>query len=351
MTVFPALVNALTIVAFLFVSPVYADAGVVDSQKISFKKIPEIYSTDAVIEAVNQATISAQTAGRIQEINFDVDDFVPKGSVIMRFRDTKQQAALKQAKAALEEAQVRYTEAKQEFQRIEDVYKRKLVSKAEFDKAIANHKAAVQQLDQAKAKKLRDQEDVDRTVVRAPYAGIVVKRHVQVGETASAGQALMTGFSMDSLRAVTKIPQKVIALIKPENEAYVSIQDMSDGLARKATASRVSINPYGNPETHTYNVRLYFKSGIANAMPGMYVKASFVIGESNYLLVPEMAVVKRGEVTAVYIVGNDNRISYRQIRAGNEMQDGFLEVLSGISEGEQVALDPAKAVAMLKKQQ
>ena len=350
MTVFSAFVNLLSIVVFLFVSSVHADVSVLASQKINYQSIPEVYTTDAVIEAINQATISAQTAGRIQEIYFDVDDYVPKGSVIMRFRDTQQQAALRQSKAALNEAQIRFVEAKQEFKRIEDVYKKKLVSKAEFDKAIANHKAAVQRLDQAKAKTLRDQEEVDRTVVRAPYGGIVVKRHVQVGETARLGQALMTGFSMDSLRAITKVPQKIIALIKPENKAYVSIQDVSDGIVKKATASRVSINPYGNSRTHTYDVRLYFKSGIANAMPGMYVKASFVTGESKHLFVSKKAVVKRGEVTAVYVIGKDKRISYRQVRVGNELQDGFFEVLSGISEGEQVALDPAIAFEKLKKQ-
>lgn len=338
---------------------VFADAAQLQSSDVNYQSIARFIEVDATIEAINKATVSAQTSGRITEINFDVDDFVPRDSVIMRFRDTKQKAALDQAQAAVKEAQTRLVEAQKEFQRIEDVYRKKLVSKAQYDKAQANQEASTQQLGQAKAQLVQAREEHDRTIVRAPYAGIVIKKHVQAGETARVGQPLMTGFSMKAMRATAKVPQKFIGLIKPENKAYVETGALSmlDGpgvfeeVKESREVSKISISPFGDPDTHSYDVRLYFENVTANLMPGMHVKARFQVGESRHLLVPDAAVVRRGEVTAVYVIGGTGKVSYRQVRTGKELISGQIEVLAGLDAGEKVATDPGEAVALFKQQQ
>ena len=85
---------------------------------------------DAVIDAINKSTVSSQTSGRITEVLVDVDDYVQKGAVLVRFRDKEQQAALRAAKAQASEAEAN-------FKRVKDLVERKLVPKAEFDKAEA----------------------------------------------------------------------------------------------------------------------------------------------------------------------------------------------------------------------
>ena len=122
----------LLLILFVFSNTPSQAANELDLQtaEVKTETITQQQSFDAVIEAARQATVSAQTSGRIVEINFDVDDLVPKGSVILRFRDTEQRAALKSTQAGLKEAEARYKEAQSEFNRVKDLLKRKLVSQA-----------------------------------------------------------------------------------------------------------------------------------------------------------------------------------------------------------------------------
>lgn len=99
-------------------------------------------TVDGTIEAVNQATVSAQTAGRITEILYDVNDVVPAGAVIIRLKGNEQRAGLDGAQAALTEAKARNAEAAATYQRISDLFQRHVVSKAQLDQATANRDAA-----------------------------------------------------------------------------------------------------------------------------------------------------------------------------------------------------------------
>ena len=92
---------------------------------------------DGVVEAVNQATLSAQTGGRVLELPFDVDDYVKAGDVVVRFTDVEQRSASRQAQAQLSAAQAAAREAEAEYTRIADIYQRKLVAKAQLDQATA----------------------------------------------------------------------------------------------------------------------------------------------------------------------------------------------------------------------
>lgn len=292
---------------------------------------------DATIEAVNQATISAQTSGQIVEVNFDVDDFVPKDSVIIRFRDKEQQAAATAAEA-------RYIESRSNFERIKDLYQKKLVSKSDFDKGEAGFKAA-------KAEYERAQEQLEHTIVRAPYSGIVVKRHVEPGEVANPGQPLMTGISLELLRATANVSQRYIDDIRNGGSARVLLprRDVTSQ-PESVEVADITISPFADAVSHTFKVRVDLPEGRHDGVyPGMFAKVAFTVDESERLLVPKEAVVLRSEVTAVYVIDEQGKVSFRQIRAGQTL-DGGVEVLAGLSAGERVALEPIRAGVLLKQQ-
>ncbi len=287
---------------------------------------------DGLTEAVKQATVSAQVTGRITEINFDVDDFVPKGEVILRFRDKEQ-------RAAVDAAQARFDEASAEHKRVSDLLERKLVARAAFDKAEAALKAARAELDRA-------QEQLDNTVVRAPYAGIVTKRHVEVGETANVGQALVTGLSLEDVRVTVDLPQDMVGVVRERGQARVVFTHLGgDGIA----AESITVFPYADPASHTFRTRVELPAGLQGVYPGMFAKVSFVTEEVQRLVVPASAVVHRSEVTAVYVVDSEGRVGFRQVRLGHATDDSVI-VLAGLSEGERVALDPTAAAVYLKQQ-
>jgi RND family efflux transporter MFP subunit len=318
-----------------------APAPPLDAVVVELERTPLERQLDGTIEAVNQGTVSAQTAGRVAEILFDVNDFVPAGAVIMRLRATEQRASLAQAQAALRETQAREEEAQTRLRRIDDMYQRKVVPKATLDEAAANRDAAVARLVAARAAVESAREGVDYTEIRAPYAGVVTKRHVEVGETVSPGTPLMSGLSLRYLRVSVDVPQSIVARVRQIRRAAVYI----DG--RRVEAIKLTIFPVAAAPSNTFRARLDLPENAADLYPGMFVKVGFVIGDVDRLLVPRASLVERSEVRGVYVLDEGNRTSLRQVRTGHAFGDR-IEILSGIAPGERVAVNPLAAMKQLK---
>ncbi len=302
--------------------------------EVRYVQAPRERVLDGLIEAVKQATISAQTSGRVIEINYDVDDYVEKGAILLRFRDKEQ-------RASFDAAQANYKEAQSDYQRSTELFEKKLVARAMLDKAEARLKATRAQRDQAR-------ENLEHTQVRAPYSGIMVKRHIEVGETAAVGQKLFTGLSLESLRASVNAPQDIINTIRSKQQARVIIDRKSQ---QSVPAESLTISPYADPTTHSFTIRVNLPAGDYQIYPGMFVKVEFVLDEVQQLVVPERAVTHRSEVSAVYVVDDQQTLHYRQIRVGRRYGDHDVVILAGLNAGELVALDPIKAVVRYKEQQ
>jgi RND family efflux transporter MFP subunit len=315
-------------------SAIQAESAQLATAAARYVETPQQRVLDAVIEAVKQATVSAQTSGRVIEINYDVDDYVEKGSILLRFRDKEQRARFDAAQANFEEAQ-------SDYKRTTELFEKKLVAKAMLDKAEARLKAARAERDQAK-------ENLEHTQVRAPYSGIVVQRHIEIGETAAVGQKLFTGLSLESLRATVNVPQDIINTIRSKQQAQVIID--RDG-GKSVTAESLTISPYADPITHTFTVRVNLPAGDYQIYPGMFVKVAFALDEVQQLVVPVSAVSQRSEVSAVYVVDDKQRVHYRQVRIGQQQDQDQAVILAGLKEGERVALEPLHAVVRYKEQQ
>jgi RND family efflux transporter MFP subunit len=305
-------------------------AGELATVTVKTIELPELRIVDATIEAVQQATVSAQTSGRITEIMVDVDDYVSKGTVIIRLRDKTQRAAFNAARARFEEAQA-------EYKRVKDIYEKKLVAKALLDKAEAQLKTTRAQLETAS-------EALENTVIRAPYSGIVVKRHVEVGETANVGQPLMTGLSLEKLRAVVQLPQTLVHHAREHKQSWVWV---GRDLTTPIKSESLTISPFADKDSHTFLVRVNLPAGDYHVYPGMHTKVGFLTGTHSSLVIPENAIARRSEVSGVY-VKEKGQIKFRYIRLGKQLPDQQREVLSGLSEGEEVLQDPAQAIAVLK---
>lgn len=302
---------------------------------------------DGVVEAVNQSTVSAQTTGRVVELPYDVGDYVEQGSVIVRITTAEQRARSGAAEATLSEANARLAEAQLVYDRTQDVYERKLIARAQFDKAAADLDSARARAEAARASVAEAREGLGYTVIRAPYSGVVVARQVQLGEAVTPGRPLMTGVSLDALRAAVDIPQQHIGALRKHGRARVILPD-----ARSVPVTDLRLPPAANPSTHSFRVlaNLPALDGNAGVFPGTLVKVAFVSGETRGLQVPPEAVVHRGELTACYIVGDTGNVSFRALRVGSPGADGRIPVLAGLAAGEKVALDPIAAAAAYKAQ-
>jgi RND family efflux transporter MFP subunit len=325
--------------------PALLPAAELETATASKRETSREFWLDGDVEAINQTTLSAQTQGQVEEILFDVDDFVEAGQVLIRLKDTEQRAGLNQAKADLKEAIARLQEAEDDFKRTKDLFARKLASQSQLDKSTASQKSARARKDAAAARLIKASEQFEYTRIKAPYSGIVTHRHVEVGETASPGQKLMSGISLEQLRVTVDMPQSLIAVIREQGKARVLLPsgETIDGV-------ELTIFPFADQSSSTFKVRVRLPDGVKGLFPGMFVKTGFVTGTKQYLVVPRSAVVYRSEVTAVYVVDKQGGVHFRHIRAGQPNSDDTLSIIAGLSPGDEVAVDPVAAAKLLKQQ-
>jgi len=298
---------------------------------------------DGVIEAVNQATVAAQTGGRIVELPFDVGDFVKQGEVIVRLTGVEQKAQAGSAAAALTEAGARLSEARLQYDRVADLFGRGVVAKAALDRAKADLDSATARVEAARNALAQAREQADYTVVRAPYSGIVVKRHAEVGETVTVGRPLLSGLSLEHLRVVVEVPQQHAGPLRSHKKARVLMPD-----GRWVAASELRIPPNADSATHTFRVLVSLPQGDYGAFPGTLVKVAFVSGTQEQVLVPAAALLRRAEVTGVYVM-DSGRPSLRYVRTGSADAEGRVPVLAGLEPGEKILAD-AVAGGLLYRQ-
>ncbi|TXH68803.1 MAG: efflux RND transporter periplasmic adaptor subunit [Thiothrix sp.] len=311
-------------------------------------------------------------------------------------------ANFQQAQAGVQEAQALLKEAQADFGRISEIYTRRLIPRADYDRseaALSTAKARVNSAqaqaaaaqaqaesakaqiasarslveaasarvgsadaalaaasatvdaskanqEAAKAQATQATEVLGYTSLVAPYSGIVTQRHVQVGETVNIGTPIMTGISLDQLRVVVEVPQRMINQVRARGKAVVQADDSFEYLPVKS----MTIFPYADPKTNAFQVRLNLQEGQDKLYPGMFVKVGFVMGDSKGLVIPKQAVAIRSEVIGVYVINEQGLPSLRQIRLGKEVDSQQVKVLAGLSPHEQIALDPVQAAIYLKKQ-
>jgi RND family efflux transporter MFP subunit len=296
---------------------------------------------DGIVEAVQQAAIVAQTSGRVIALERDVDDPVSRGDVILRISAVEQKANLDAARQALTEAAAMATEARSRHARVKELASQQLLSQSDLDRATADRDGAEARLAAARAGVAAAEEQYGYTQVRAPFDGVVTARQVEVGEAVNPGQPLTAVAALGALRVNVDVPQALAEEIRALGSARVYTRD------QVLESAGITVFPAAASGSNTVRVRVELPEGLGEIYPGMFVKAGFRSSQPVALRVPAPAVVRRSEVTAVYVIGEDGEVRLRQVRLGRQLGDE-VEVLAGLSAGEQIAADPVAATLAIE---
>lgn len=306
---------------------------------LELREVALTLPAEAVIEATRQATVATQVTGRIVAVHAEAGQRVQAGQVLMRIDAREAAENLAAARAQLAQAEAN-------FNRTQNLFKQKFVSQAALDQAEAALKSARAQVAAAGA-------GASHATVTAPISGIVAQRHAELGDLATPGKPLVTLFAPDGLRAVASIPQYRLGDVQRARLARVELPENSreyrrgDAGKRWLDGTRFEVLPTIDAQSHTATARVYL-SAAEGLVPGMAARVHFVTGQARKLTVPASAVLRRGEISAVYVL-KDGKTVLRQVRLGEPVADGELEVLSGLAAGETVSLDPVKTGIEMKQ--
>ncbi len=303
----------------------------------------ETVSFDGVVEAVRQTVLSAQVSGAVVAIEARVGDIVKAGQVLARI-----DARAAEQNVAANDAQVRSARATlevatKEFERQRQLFEKRYTSQAALDRAEAQFKAT-----QAQVSAQLAQAGVARTqsgffVVKAPYGGVVAEVPVMQGDMAMPGRPLLTMYDPAALRVSASVPQSDLARLARDKPAKIQFPGLPAD-RQWVAPTRLTQLPTADPGTHTAQIRLDLPETATKLVPGTFARVWLPMQgvATQRLYLPASAVVRRGEMTGVYVLDPNGRPILRQVRLGRVVDD-TVEVLSGVTAGERVALDPQAA--------
>ena len=349
--------------------------------KVTRSSIADYYEATGTVKAKTTTQVSANLMGRIVSFPVAEGDTVSRGQTLVEIDNRDAAAQLEKAQAGLKEAQASLIEtdrsaeaaraavktaevnrqlAEVTFGRYKQLYERKSASGQEFDEAQSRLNAAASELERARANvqailskkgqiNARIEQanaDIANTRVYASYSrivspvsGIVVKKFAESGAMASPGVPLLSIEDNSQYRLEVAVEESRSKLINVGNRVNVRVDAIGGG---EFFATIAEVMPSADPASRSYTVKIDLPANPA-LKSGLFGVASFPLAQKEAITVPQTAVVQRGQLTGVYVIGEDGIAHYRIVTTGKTVE-GAVEILSGLSEGDEIATSDVERI-------
>jgi RND family efflux transporter MFP subunit len=274
----------------------------------------------AVVRARDRAALSARVPASVLELPYHEGDRVAAGAVVVRLHDDALRSGLQAAEAAARAAET-------DRERVQALLQRGAATPREADESRARASASAAAVAAAR-------DSLAYAELRAPFAGTIAARHVDVGDVVSPGSALVEIEGGGGLELRATVEGDVAALLKPG----LALTAMVDGQPDPLPAAVLAVSAAGDPATHRFEVRATLP-GTPGLRSGLFARLMVPLPSAGArLLVPSRALLPRGGLTGVFVVA-DSRARLRWVAPG-AAQGARTEVRAGLSAGERVVLDP-----------
>lgn len=271
-----------------------------------------------------RAVIEAKVSGRLLQYLVAPGQRVKSGDLLAELEVQEIRARREQARAMLDQAQ-------RDLGRQQNLIASKATSQQELDAAAARVKVTTAGLNEAETM-------LGYAKVTAPFDGVITRKLADVGDLAMPGKPLMEMEAPANLRFETDLPESLLDRVKPGAILPVTIPTLPKPL--QATVSEIS--PVADAVSRTFLVKLDLPDE-AGLRPGQFGRVAVPVAEAKLLLVPRQAVLKRGQIEAVFVV-KENHATLRLVKTGKEL-DGKIEILSGLEPGDPVVTSDASQLS------
>lgn len=328
-----------------------------------------VLDASGYVVARRMATVSAKVTGRVQEVLIEEGMRVEEGQVLARLDPVDADASralatsqLAAARSQIDNVQAQLVEAETNATRLQKLVGNQLVSRAQYDQAVAQRDSLRAQLATVRrqAQVAQDQlriagHGVDNTIVRAPFSGVVIAKAAQPGEIVSplaTGGFTRTGIGtivdMDSLEVEVDVGEAYIGRVRAKMPVEATLNAYPDW---KIPAEVIATIPTADRGKATVKVRIALKEKDPRIVPDMGVTVSFLEQAPENddeprtgVRIPAEALVERDGQALVFVLGDDDRVSERQVQA-TASTGSTRDITSGLAPGELVVLDPPEELA------
>ncbi|MDT8417654.1 MAG: efflux RND transporter periplasmic adaptor subunit, partial [Lutibacter sp.] len=290
-------------------------------------------SASGKVEAVQNANLSTRMMGYVTETYVNVGDKVSKGQLLLKINSTDISAQSAQVTASITEAKAAFKNAEKDYNRFKTLYEQNSVSQKEMDDITANYEMAKARLEGATQMKNQVNAQLSYSNITAPFSGVVTGKFINKGDMANPGMPLIGLETPGKFQVIAMVPETEITKIKDGTTVNVVVKSTNELLKGTVTEVSTSAKNTGGQ----YLVTVVLDKTDAKLLSGMFTSVQFPVEkstETTRILVPESALVKQGQLTGIYAIGNENVAILRWLRTGKTFGDN-VEVLSGLAADEQ----------------
>ena len=317
--------------------------------EVQQKSMPDVLEAVGTMRAAQTSTLASQMMGTLVEVRAHEGDRVQRGQVLAIIDDSQPHAALDRANAAdmasrqqLAAADSELALAESTLKRFQTLFDKKSVSPQEFDEVKTRQQAALARRDMARA----DQEQakaaiaqattaLEYTRIRAPFDGVITERKADPGTLASPGMPIFTLEDTRRYRLEASINESDLAFVRIGQLAPVLIDALgTDPLPGKV----VQIVPAADPGSRSFLIKVELPAD-SRLRSGLFGRAQFFHGERRALIVPQTAVVERGQMQGVFLLDQNKVAALHYVTLGKSAHDQ-VEVLAGLQDGDLLVARP-----------
>jgi len=286
------------------------------------------------IEAVQNANLSTRMMGYVTNIHVNVGQKVSKGQLLLSINSSDINAQKAQVTASIAEATAAFKNVEKDYKRFSVLFKDNSASQKEMDDVTAHYEMSKARLEGANQMKNQVNAQLSYSNIKAPFSGVITNKFVNKGDMANPGMPLMSIETPGKFQVMSMVPESEITSIKKGTEVNVVVKSSNDLLTGKVSEVSSSAKNTGGQ----YIVKVLLDKTDIKLLSGMFTSVQFPIenklNQTSLLLIPQKAIIKQGQLSGVYTVGNENTAILRWLRIGKTFGDQ-VEVLSGLSANEQ----------------
>ena len=298
------------------------------------RSVEQIEVIPASVVARQSTLVSPRITARIARITVRAGDAVRKGDLLVELEDSDLRARHARAQASEQSIRATHTEAQQQLDRAESLYQQKLIASSSLDQARARRDATAAELSAAGEAVREAATALGFSRIRSPIDGRVVDRFAEPGDTGTPGAAILSLYNPESVEVQAQVREQLAVNL----EIGQAIRVEYPALQRSGEGRIAELIPAANTGSRSFEI----KAEVAfdeQLLPGLYARLLLPAGTQERLLIPGDKIARIGQLDLVWVVSGET-LQRRIIRTGKTLDDGSVEILSGLRAGEQVADRP-----------
>jgi RND family efflux transporter MFP subunit len=289
------------------------------------------------IQPERRADLRAEVSAVVLQVLKENGDPVKRGDVLVKLDETAIRDTLMSASEAVRAASQALDQSNRQLERLKTLRASGMTSAQALDDAEVRHNNAQSDLSAARSREALARQQIARTVVRAPFDGIVSDRKVSNGDTAAIGKELLKVIDPTSMRFEGNVSADKVSFVKVGQPVMFRI----NGYGEQQYAGVVKrVDPTANPVTRQVEVLVALAAGAQPRVAGLYAEGRIDSESTAALMLPESALVKSGDKTYVWRV-NGRKIAKADLVVGaRDQRTGNFEIKSGLAAGDNVLRNP-----------